>query len=407
MTFLHATIDETITCGNTTVTTNCGFVPQHKLRGSVQMLLTFLVPIISSFFGTLYMKAAQTWWRRVLEFFLRLFFPEISLWRIVEEEVSRSRYLRYLHDLGIETATRQQLMAIQRGHLHFAAASIVTDPSDATGDKVAARVTAKDFGLGGGSGKIDIKWGSWISEHPDVGQAVLNLSDVQTYKHILPCLPTGRHTWKGIGYPDIGEIVLTLQLIWLMTSIALRLASGYAMSLLELFCLFSLTAFAAERFVTQLNIPAWNEDVLFSITSTDVAGPIYDTVIPQIELPATGRRILLLLPGLQFLGWPIFMFVYATTSDPSDDGLESFTNLICFIGGGVYISAFVWATIGSMVAGSKTWNFLRYIPFTISAGALVISKLLVLTMGILQVVQGSLGIFLVPSSQWTIPHISG
>ncbi|PVH82429.1 hypothetical protein DL98DRAFT_586419 [Cadophora sp. DSE1049] len=323
------------------------------------------------------------------------------------EEVSRSRYMKYLHGLGVGTATQQQLMAIQRGQLHFAAASTGLDQVDAAGDKTAATFTAREHGLGGDSGKIEIKWGPWSSEYPELGQSVLNLSNVHAYKHILPYLPTGRHTWKGIGYPDIGEIVLTLQLIWLMTSIALRLASGYAMSLFELFCLFSLTAFVAERFVTQLNIPAWNEDVLFSITSTDVARTVHNSIMPEVELPETGRRVLLILPGLQFIGWPIFMFVYATKSNTNEGGLETFTNTICFVGGGVYISAFIWAIIGSMVAGSEMWKFLRFIPFTISAGALVISKVLVLSMGILQVVQGSLGIFLVPSSQWTIPHISG
>jgi len=354
------------------------------------------------------MKAAREWWRKALEFLLRLFFPEISLWRIVREEIARSRYLKYLHEFDVGTATRQQLMAIQRGQLHFAAATIGQElPIDMV-DKITSTVTAREHNLDANNSKIEIRWGPWSSEHPELGQTVLDITNVHTYKHILPSLPTGRHTWKGIGYPDTGEILLVLQLIWLMTSIALRLASGFEMSLLELFCLFSLTAFAAERFVTQLNVPAWNEDVVFSITLSDTMRPVRNSIMAEEALPKTWRRYLLILPVLQFIGWPIFMFVYATKSGPMDGpNLQSFTNPVCLAAGGVYISAFVWAFIGSMVAGSETWSFLRWIPFVISAFALVLSKFIVLLLGILQVVQGPLGIFLIPSNQWTIPHISG
>jgi hypothetical protein len=46
------------------------------------------------------------------------------------------------------------------------------------------------------------------------------------------------------------------------------------------------------------------------------------------------KQYLGIIPMLQFLGWPAFMFVYATKSGPLDGaGLSSMTNPVCFATG--------------------------------------------------------------------------
>jgi hypothetical protein len=63
------------------------------------------------------MRIAHAWWQKGLDFMFRLFFPEISLWKVVQEEILRTRYLNHLHSLGFTSATSQQLMSIQQGRL--------------------------------------------------------------------------------------------------------------------------------------------------------------------------------------------------------------------------------------------------------------------------------------------------
>ena len=180
-----------------------------------------------------------------MDFILRLFFPEISLWNIVQEEILRTQYLRHLHSIGFLSATRQQLMSIQQGKL-FIADSRPTMEESNYGIREASDVSAQDT-MALDEPRAAIRW---CSETPNEDCIQLKIGNVGAYQHLLGSLLTGKKTWKGIGYPDIGTSLLTLQLIWLLTTIALRLASGYKISLLELYCLFSLVAFVAERIVT-------------------------------------------------------------------------------------------------------------------------------------------------------------
>jgi hypothetical protein len=59
------------------------------------------------------------------------------------------------------------------------------------------------------------------SETPKGDCIQLNITNVRSYQHFLAFLPTGKQTWKGIGYPDIGTSLLALQLVWLLITIAL------------------------------------------------------------------------------------------------------------------------------------------------------------------------------------------
>ena len=339
-----------------------------------------------------------------MDFILRLFFPEISLWHIMEEEILRTQYLKHLHAIGFLSATRQQLMSIQQGKLFLAGPRPTIEhelPESNYGMKGAPAVSARDITV------LDEPQAAirWCSETPKEGCIQLKIENVGAYQHLLGSLPTGKQTWKGIGYPDIGTSLLTLQLIWLLTTIALRLASGYKVSLLELYCLFSLVAFVAERIVTQLNIPAWSQSVVVCADSA------YNGRIDSMDkklLPKTWKEYFTIIPLLQFLGWPVFMFVYAAKSGPHDGaGLTSITNAVCFAAGGVYSSAFLWAFVGSALGGSKSWGFLKYGPFAMAGFAFFLSKFLVFFLGITQALQGDRDIFLVPAKQWNIPHISG
>jgi hypothetical protein len=59
----------------------------------------------------------------------------------------------------------------------------------------------------------------------------------------------------------------------------------------------------------------------------------------------------------------------------------------------VYASAFIWAFIGTLVADSESWGFLKWVPFTIAGGAFCLSEFLVFSQGIVQAVQGDKDIF--------------
>jgi hypothetical protein len=60
----------------------------------------------------------------------------------------------------------------------------------------------------------------WCSETPKGDCIQLNITNVRSYQHFLAFLPTGKQTWKGIGYPDIGTSLLALQLVWLLITIS-------------------------------------------------------------------------------------------------------------------------------------------------------------------------------------------
>ncbi|KAH7117387.1 hypothetical protein EDB81DRAFT_767195 [Dactylonectria macrodidyma] len=304
-----ANLTSNLTCG-----TFCSFVPEPTVRGTAGILWSILIPMLSAAFGTVYMRASLVWWRRVLDFLLRVFFPEISLFKITKEEILRSSILRDLHGAGLECVTNQQLMSIQQGKL-FVPRSL---PSfNMSADKV-----------GYLSPNIHIEW---LSENPtDSESRGVDIGDVDAYKHLLTHLPTGHGTWRGIGYPDLGTMLLTMQLIWLMAMIVLRITSGFLVSMLELYCLFSLTAFIAERCITKMNIPAWSQPVL-------VSGPqiMFEpgAVAAAPYIPTTWKQVLLVLPCLQFIGWPIFMMVYGIKAFPDDVGVR-FTPTVCMAAGG-------------------------------------------------------------------------
>lgn len=203
MSFQFANLTTTLTCGNDTNPTACGFVGQPTVRGSAQILVTFLFPMISTAFGSLFMRAARSWWRKGLDFMLRLFFPEISLWKIVQEEILRTRYLNHLHSIGFTSATRQQLMSIQQGKLFVTTSSGAMDYElleRSYGNKDITAVATRDV-TALNELQLAIRW---CSETPKGDCIQLNITNVRSYQHFLASLPTGKQTWKGIGYPDIG-----------------------------------------------------------------------------------------------------------------------------------------------------------------------------------------------------------
>ena len=167
---------------------------------------------------------------------LRVFFPEITLYRIATEEILRSKIVNGLRSAGYPRVTGQQLMSIQQGLLL------------SVGPLSPPHLQGTSFNA------VDV---TWIPEEPDstVGSPY-EVGDYHEYKDVLSYLLTGGKTWKGIGYPDLGTLLLTLQLCWLMATIIVRLVSGLMISFLELYCLFALTAFVTERLITIFSIPA-------------------------------------------------------------------------------------------------------------------------------------------------------
>jgi hypothetical protein len=116
----RATLQTILDCGDAGY---CRNVPRPTVRGSTQLLLTLVVPIITTAFKTLYMHCSRKWWKRALDFAARLLFPEYGLLRVQREEVDRTHFIKVLHDMGFNFATRQQLMAIQEGKLHLSRSS--------------------------------------------------------------------------------------------------------------------------------------------------------------------------------------------------------------------------------------------------------------------------------------------
>jgi hypothetical protein len=198
MSFQLANLRTTLTCRNETNPIAYGFVGQPTVRGSAQILVTFLFPMISTAFGTLFMRAAHSWRRKGLDFMLKFFFPEISLWKIIQEEILRTRYLNHLHSLGFTSATRQQLMSIQRGKL------FVTTPGAAIdykllersyGNKEIAAVATRD-----GTALDELQaavW--WCSETPKGDCIHLNITNVRSCQYYLASLPTGNKLGRELA----------------------------------------------------------------------------------------------------------------------------------------------------------------------------------------------------------------
>jgi hypothetical protein len=216
---------------------------------------------------------------------------------------------------------------------------------------------------------------------------------------VLQSLPTGRKTMKGVGVPDTATFILSLQLVWLLITISRRLASHYLPSLIELYGLFTLTSFVAERFITQFNVPAWQQHVVF--TSSSPWLPANDD-----GKRSTWKKVLVIFPVILFIAWPVYMILYGLK------GLNpevSMTSAVCTAAGGTYCAGLVWLLIGQSAADSKSWLWrtLRWIPLVIGYGALALSRCLMLGLGVFQAFYGEREIFLIPHSGWDIPHLSG
>lgn len=350
------------------------WVPEPQFRGTATLLVTIFMPVLSTAFATTYMHASRRWWRRLLDFLLRVFFPEISLYMITTEEILRSKIVNELRSAGYSRVTGQQLMSIQRGLL--LSVGHLSPPHHQGTNFNAVEVT-------------------WLPEEPDSAfGSPFEVKDYHKYKDMLSYLPTGGKTWKGIGYPDLGTLLLTLQLCWLMATIIVRLVSGLMISFLELYCLFALTAFVTERLITTFSIPAWNQPVIVRMPAS-LSLPEYPVV-----LGSTWKIFLLMLPGVQFAMWPIFMFVYGIKGPWQ----QSMTNNICIAAGGMYLSAAIYGTLGLCFQNAK---WCRNICWFIALGAASASKFMSLGLGLFQVFSGEGAIFLKPGLQLPIPHISG
>ena len=120
MSMSQAVLNTTLDCGGAQLCVN---VPRPAVRGSTQILITVFIPILTTAFKTLSMEASRTVLLRILDFILRLLFPEMGLLRVQAEEVERCHYLRVLRETGAGEATSSQLMAIQQGKLHLARSS--------------------------------------------------------------------------------------------------------------------------------------------------------------------------------------------------------------------------------------------------------------------------------------------
>jgi len=361
----------------------CSFVPQPRVRGTLDLYFTFLFPLITTAFGTVCMRASRSWLRRVLDFLRRLFLPELSLYKIVEEETTRSSVIKILEREG-HYGTKSQLMAIQRGSLY-----ISTSPA-------AGNVGRKSTMTLVNAGSLT----TWCAEKPPGDAAsVVEIEEVDTYKHLLQLLPTGSTTWKGIGYPDLGTAILTLQLLWIIGNLCTRLGVHLRISLLEVYSLYSLTGFVGERLVTLLRIPAWSQEVVVK----DVVNPYGISVQrEQRTIPKTWQHLLFIVPLLQAIVWPVFMFLYAEYGDQM-----TWTSAICRAAGGAHLGGTICFIVGTYFAGTKNWRWVRYVAWTISGVAYLFSRVFMLGFALLQVHVGEKAIFLVPEYKWDLPHIGG
>ncbi|RPA95410.1 hypothetical protein L873DRAFT_1792297 [Choiromyces venosus 120613-1] len=390
--FFNFTVIQVVMTSNANLTTTlkcensggCGYLPDSGFRSTLGLLLATLVPVLAAATQSVYMKPLSRFSKRCLDIVLWVFFPEIGLWKVQMEEAHRSRVLRVLRSEGIKGATRQQLMAIQAGRLYRS--------NDLTTLVVSAdRDNWSQF--------------QWCSEEPELAVR-LEVDDIAAYAGLLKGLPTGRRTWEGIGLPDFALVILTLQWVWLITTIAVRLTRGYWVSLVELYSLYCLAAFISERLLTVLNKPAWDQHCV-SVRLTPPVVPPHTNACGV----RTASELGVVVPVLLFLAFPAYMLVYGyfMGQGAAEREIGQITPPLCFAAGAMYGSAAIWGLIGIIVASKfeGSWlYFLRWIPWGISIGAIIASKLIVFTMGIAQVfLMADPEIYRVPPQTFTLPHI--
>ncbi|KAG0130376.1 hypothetical protein HOY82DRAFT_540142 [Tuber indicum] len=391
-TVFNFTVTQVVVTGNANLTTSleckdrggCGYLPDTGFRSTLGLLLATLVPVLSAATQSVYMKPLQRVWRRFLDILLRIFFPEIGLYKVQQEEAHRSRVLKVLESEGVEGVTRQQLMAIQAGRLYRS--------NDLT---TIVLNTDQD------------NWSQfrWCSEEPELAVR-LGIDDMAVYAGLLKGLPTGRRTWRGVGLPDFALVILTIQWAWLITTIALRLSSGYRVSLVELYSLYCLAAFVLERLLTRLNKPAWDQHCI-SVRYTPAVVPEHTNAC-GVRTPA---ELGIIVPAFLFLAFPVYMMVYGhfLALSKAEQKVGGFAPSICWSAGGMYCSAAGWAIFGIWVAGKyqNTSKYcLRWVPWGIAVLSIILSKLMVFCLAITQVViLADPDIYRVPPQRFTLPHI--
>jgi len=350
------------------------------------------LPIVTTAYKTLYMQASRQPWKWAGDFLLRLLFPEAGLLRVHFEEVDRSHFLSLLHKMRCSAATRQQLMAIQAGKLHRSRTPNykhldtrpLLSPSSPSRTAVLPGATAI----------------TWCSESPsrDSGFYQVELCDIHAYMDILSSLPAGQETMKGVGLPDTATFILVLHLVWLLFAIGQRLISNYLPSLIELYALYTLTAFVAERIITQFNVPAWQQHVVFTNS------------LPWVSSGDDGKRktwkkIFIIIPIILFITWPVHMILYGFRG-PRE---LSFTATLCSTAGGTYCAGLLCVGIGKGAATSKHWFWgtFSWGLLVVGYGTLIISRCSMLGFSVYQTFIGEREIFLIPPTTWQIPHLSG
>jgi hypothetical protein len=361
----------------------CSFVPGPRVRGTLDLYFAFFCPIIIAAFGTVYMRASRSWLRRALHLIRQLFVPEWSLYKVVEEETTRSSVMKILEREG-HFGTKSQLMAIQKGKLYISLSP--------TAEHVRRRSTMTL----GNAGSLT----TWCTEKPHRdAAAMVEIEEVDTYKHLLQLLPTGSTTWKGMGSPDVGTAILALQLAWVIGEICTRLGAHLRVSVLELFALYSLTSFVTERLATLLRRPAWSQHVVVK----DVGNPYGISVQRERRaIPNTWKHLLLVFPLLQAVMWPVFMFLYAEYAEQ-----EAWTRAVFRAAAASHLGGSLFFVTGAYLSGLKNLRWVRYLMWTVSGVAFVFSRVFILGLALLQVHIGEKEIFIVPEQKWGMPHIGG
>jgi hypothetical protein len=243
---------------------------------------------------------------------------------------------------------------------------------------------------------------TWCSQSPPKGSGYyqLDIKDVHAYADILQSLPTGQKTIKGVALPDSTTFILSLQLLWLIITITLRLVSHYRPSLLEIYGLFTLTSYILERVITQFNVPAWQQHVVFTSA---------ESFLPAEDDGARGswKSLLVIIPILLTASWPVYMILYGLKA--TKGGPLEFTPAVCIAAGGVHCAGAIWLVISGTCSGSKNGclRILRWVPLVIAYGAFILSRFIIISLGIYQAFYGEREIFLIPPRNWDIPHLTG
>jgi hypothetical protein len=242
---------------------------------------------------------------------------------------------------------------------------------------------------------------TWCSKKPadDSGCYQLDIKDVDGYRDVLQSLPTGQKAMFGIALPDSTTFILTLQLVWMIVTIALRLAHHFIPSILEIYGLFALTSFITERLITLFTAPAWEQHVIYTTSRPFTPGEDDGTRY-------TWKRILAVIPYILTLSWPIYMIVYGVKG-PSKD--TSLTAMFCLSAGGTHVSGIVWLAVANWCAEHRksSVRWLKWLPNVIGYLSIVLSRIMIIGLGVWQAYYGQREIFLMPSKNWDIPHLTG